>query len=775
MLLRFQIYKFSKAFASGPERTHLSRKLFESIATFVAPIAVAITGVWPLLIQHGVPAFQHDWIWPAARGQVFDFALSAMHAWQPSALGAPQSYPSPWLPYVVAATICFFVGTRLGLVLLLAALFVLSYFSCRQCLRGQGLTPNAAAAGALFFEASPMVLNLVHAGHWIELWSYALVPFVLARMLEPSKSWRGSITNGIMLGVASAQLQYFIFALFLVLILAKGRWTRFHTFASVVAIVFLFPTIILGIAEPTDPSLDLFRPYPEWARSQAASFGCAIRSLCYIGGYDRRLAAAVQWALFVPPMLGVVALVRFRMRTALALCVVLIGALLSSGVDSPLAAFWYWAYANVPVASMFRENYHFNFLTEFGSAFVIALSCDVFAKSARLVRGVLFGFVATLVCALSSQLSAGVPSYDLHTAAAALGSIGGRYAIYPGVPTWKIDDQSNHGYIPLLLPSGNAYPVNSIPLKFPIAAAFAAARECRLSDAERLLSRAGVRRIVTVPHLESAFTDALPPDLKVLARPLDKISCTPSDPLPAQRLDSISGSDGFGIRLDTDEVTIDAFGHERDLLAVSQTTSPSIGWARVALWPTLPYWTFLQRGGIFTFIRALSLPIAASYVIAGSVNGNTTSSACTKLRALDAYFTLFKCVANPAFDGTPPIVVARAFVEKPTWPTPATTRRTARVDILSESPEEIKARLDHHGSILIILRDQFDPQWRIDTKAIHVRLDEFYNGWLLPPGPSQTIRVDYEPTALFRICLLISMVMAVLGIARLFGLVIAGR
>ena len=710
---------------------------------------------------------QHDWIWPATGGQLRAFATTAFHAWHATALGDPATYPSPWLPYVVAALVSLPFGSHVGVTLLVGGSLVVAFASMFSLARSLGATPIGALAAAALYEASPVVLNLTHAGHWIELWSYALMPLAIARFRAVPTRWSW-LVRGVLFGIASAQFQDAFMGGFAALLLVpRARRTDLCVSLLVGALV-LSPEAILGVIDPHVPSLDVFQHYDVWARSQAASLECTVRTLCYIGAYDSVLAAPLRLVLFIPPILAALALVVVRSRVAIAtVAVAFVGAVLAAGVDSPLAPLWYWAYEHVAFASVFRENYHFSFLTELGIACAVGLVVTILsARNLTAARAVSMGCIAIAI-GVSANVTSGMPTYDFAHEVDAISTLSGRIALDTGILPYATRRDPNHGFVPMLLPVGAAIPVNGSPLKAPLAAAYAALRECRTDDARALLETAGVGAMVPEPRLVSAFSDAQADDVRGMFARSGAASCRVGPLHPRTRLESRIGSERFGTQPTSRDVAIAPEQREGDINTVSTAPSPGTAWARVGLWPTLPEWALLQRPGVFTTRASAEVDVPPSFVLVGSTTGDVHANACVLARRIDAHFELLRCRSHPILASEPPLVVAGIFANQPVLRGSTIAPTERGMTIVRADATSVDAHIAAGGATLLVLHDQFDPLWSLDVPGRHVLVDGFYNGWILAPGPERDVRVRFGGEAPFRLCLAISIALTLASIVVL--------
>jgi len=179
-------------------------------------------------------------------------------------------------------------------------------------------------------------------------------------------------------GISSAQQQFFLFAVVLILLAAprqRRSWIfRFAFRVLLVAFVFTAPQWILAttLAHGT---LEQYSPLLHWEYAQSAGLLSAVRILDYIGHYDNRFIGeqerALLWAL--PVLAGVSLFFLERTRERLLLGgMVAIGILASSGLRGPLAMPLTFLFSS-SASGIIRELYDFQALTVLGYAASISL------------------------------------------------------------------------------------------------------------------------------------------------------------------------------------------------------------------------------------------------------------------------------------------------------------------------------------------------------------------------------------------------------------------
>ncbi len=715
-----------------------------SAIELLAAIALAAIAVSALVPGAGVPALLQDWQWPSLSAQAGAFMTSGIEAWHRGGLGEPAVYPSPWLPYLVAGLACLAVGPHYAVVAILWALIVCSFLGVTSLCRTFQLPRVASSAAAAFYAAAPSVLNFVHAGHWLELWSYALLPVALARLRRPAFA-RSFLVDGVVIALACAQIQYVVMLPFCALVLGVQRTRAMLAPTALVAVAVISPMFVLGLIDPTRASLDVFHPYAYWVDSLSAPVACTLRALCYIGGYDASLSAIVRGALFAPLAL-VVAGAMYCSAGRKALVLLVASSLVVAGTFTILAPMWYAAFDKIDAFAVFREFYHASAIVELATALGIAAGLAALeAFRARLSLPFAIGTVA-LATTIAPSIASRVPEPDLRDQTARV--VGGeRFGIADEAAPWKMGE-STAGYLPFVIGDATDAFVGGVPLKAPIRLAESFARRCDIRASKAIYERAAVARVIQLPDVSSASD-------RSIGR-----ACSVGALRPAPRLDAPYAIVRFPIG--PDAARIDPVSTDVRLDKLSTSPAASRAWARTALAPELPQWIDTEDLGLYTLLARATLAIPPANVLAGDASGKMRARGCKMRARVDAHFSLFSCERDPEFTGAPPLVVARVFRREPS---PRKIFAAAPVTIVESSATHLKANVDAPRGALLVLREQFDRLWRIDVPARHVRVDGFYNGWIVAPETHGTIDVTFVGEAPHAASLTLSILVTVAALA----------
>lgn len=734
-----------------------------SAARGLGPIAAAIV---PFLVVagiaagHGIPAFQHDWLWPGSRLQAGNVAFAGMHAWRREGLGAPALYPLAWWVWLAAGASVFVAGPHLGLDLFAYAALAFAAWGFARCAAAYGAAPMGEVFATILAVGNPFVLNELQAGHLDMLWGYALLPHALATA-RTGRTWGGALAAGVLCGLAGAQQQYVVFAaaaIVAALAADRKRWKYLPAILLVAAIVNA-PEWVLLADGVRAARLDAMLPLRHWALVESSAPADAIRLLGYPAGYEQRLLPPlVAAALWLLPLLAVAGLA-VRRGIALELAAIAAVALaVTTGLRGPAAPIWSAFQAHSIASALFREFYDAAGAAALALSVLAALALSAPRAAGAAARAAAL-MLAAAACFTAIRAPQGIPRYSVparayERAAAVPGN--GRILALPAAQPATTGSGRVGGYAPLLLGIG-AHPSAVLP-STPAAVLYAASLH---GAAERAwLSRLDVAAAVPQPGLRTAFAQVVEPSLRgALPR---------STPEESQSYASIDAHrvavEPFSARPGTlaaryrgaRDLRAVAGGRRIALIPLERRPDPRTDWARTALWPVLPSWVFSQPASVFTLRTHAVLAIPPALVVAGSARGPVRG--CPTVLRLDAHFSLLRCGARPALQGAAPLVVAEAVAGgRPATPLAPSGARGA-VQPLDESASSITARIAARAGSALVLRESYDARWGIDVPgARHVVVDGYANGWVLPRDVDGVVHIRFAPAPLFHAALAASM------------------
>lgn len=277
----------------------------------------------PLALAPGVPAYQHDWLWPASRWQCASYAWLGFTPWLPNGTGMPAAYPQAWEPYAVAGSACGLFGPHAALCVLLLSIIAVGTISiCRLTNALAAVTPAGLGAAVLVFWGNPVILNEVQAGHIFFLWSYALIPAVLELAVRRRGIAHAALYTGAVVALAGAQQQFLAFGILSIVVLVMATYKRddisylLSTLGCAAAIT--SPAWILSLVASPMTLFGAQHAQIHWEYAQSAGFADAIRLTGYIGHYDGALPAMSTMALFLSPAIAAIVLVTQARRKVIA-------------------------------------------------------------------------------------------------------------------------------------------------------------------------------------------------------------------------------------------------------------------------------------------------------------------------------------------------------------------------------------------------------------------------------------------------------------------------
>src|SRR5579872_5188440 len=361
---------------------------------------VVCSTIWNVALVPGVPAFQHDWLWPVDASQFRSFAFEGATPWQSSGIGSPAVYPSGWWPYILAGAACTILGAHAAFVFVIALAVAISYLASYRLMQLLSFGQWASVAAAMIYSANPLVLNEIQAGHWIYLLAFALLPLI-AGLAFRGTGWRSALSLGVLLGLSAAQIQFLAMGAIVALTFACARQERSKalirvSFAIVVALVFSMPEWILGVLDRTPVPMSAYAPYVHWEAALSSDISHTVRLLGYIGGYDAKLLPTLtQQGLFVLPFLSLLSVAICRSRVAVA-CAFLgcFAIVLASGLNGPLAPYWIAGFQSFRPLSIFREFYHLLALAVLAYSVLCGMLCNQLAQKERVAR------VSSCICSI---------------------------------------------------------------------------------------------------------------------------------------------------------------------------------------------------------------------------------------------------------------------------------------------------------------------------------------------------------------------------------------
>lgn len=755
-------------------------------------IAVAVVVLLPFMLSGGVPAFQHDWVWPSASSQCVPLAVAGFEPWHDAGLGIPAVYPESFIYHSLAGGSCVAFGPRGGLIALLVAALLCCAFGYRVLCRAVAARENIAFSGIVSFAiaatamANPIVLNKIQAGHLKFILAYALLPWIAAASLRMAA--RGSVwLLGALLGIAAMDPQFLVFGPIVAIVWWwYGGARRPEAVVGAIAIAFAInlQQIVPAMWPSSPESLGALSPVLFWQRSQSGYPADAVRLLGYIGGYaTRNLPLWTKDAYWLLPACAVLLpLARFRARYLILAVLAGAGILAMSAWNTPLAPLWSFAFSHIRSTALFRESYNTAAVVFSAYAGGLAIGLHVLRQRAQWTAYGLCAALLVLAVVTASHAATGIPAYapatyesdTQHVLASAPGHF--RFAVVPGTaPITNASYPADGGYSPWAL-SFDRHATFFSPVPGNVELYTNALLASGNANADDWLRRDGIGLVQYLGGWRTTAVTQAEPSIRKAERALfTDVSVSESKAVRA------GGSTMVAVEpFDANAGTLaSAYSGARDLRAFGdgarpvalQTffsdVSPATGWARTALTPVLPAWSYAAPTALFTVRSTARLGVEPATIVAGDRSGGLSAHGCTIVRRLDAHFRVFACPANPVFRGTPPIVVSQAVIgAAPATELPRTGANGSAV-LMTYSPWSLTARVQAAPGSAIVLHQTYDDGWRSSIRhARHVIVDGYANAWIAPSRINADVHFWYAPAQEFFAALaasFITLIVAAMG------------
>ncbi len=746
------------------------------------PLLFIVLAIWPLASANGLPAFQQDWQWPVHPAQCAPYTYLGVQPWNSAGIGSAQSYPAPWLPYILSGSLCSLAGPHAGLVIYLIALLALSALGIAWLARMCKLGGIATGCAIACYLGNPVLLDKLHAGHLHFLFSYATLPWFLAAILD-ERTLRRPLLLGALLGVASAQQQFFVFGIGLGFLLGlrhgAGWFVRTGLPAVAVALLFTMPQWILAAHTASAANFNAYRPIVHWEESQSVPFPQAIRFLGYIGGYDRALPDWLRAMLWSFPLIALAGAVTTIVRRNERMWILggFTALLLVVGFYGPLAPLLSFLVERSAAFAAMRELYTFEAVVVLCYAMLIGLGIRGLSSNRRfkfsaLPLGVVL--IATALCVAAYE-TRNIPSYLLsHEGAALVTRIASargltRYLPVPSGLPQSVRGNSASGLSPFTLPIGAHASALDTLYETPYAS-IVAAQDASGQTPAPLLRALGISHVLAIAGVEQST--AYEPQLRSVFPPPATGAQTTwhLTELPAARITFLSiGSPQTVERMDTG-TPIDLNGESRDV-------NPKRGWARTALWNNLPGWMYDHPSGIFTTLPLATVGLPAhSSVLAGSADGKLAAAGCRRGQPVDMHFAVYNCDGAATFRGMAPIAVSEAISSGRIAFFRTSARGAHKLGIVEDRRWRATLTIAAPPGSVLVLRERYDPGWKCAScDAIHARADGFANAWIFPNGAHGRITLLFEPARTYFAALALSMAALLAAIIQSFLLYVRRR
>jgi hypothetical protein len=361
-------------------------------------LLAAFVAIFRLAFTPGIPAYQHDWMWPLTQTGVSAALADLRDGWSWMGDGHRHLYPFAIYLFVPLLWAMYLIGSKTVLVGYLFGCFALSGAGASAAARLLGVRSRAAElVAALLYAFSPVVFNKIAAGHYYYWIGYALLPWLLSLTCEPvreSRFWQRWALIALVLSVSWAQVQFlaFDFALLALVVLARVQRVGLRCITAAVAVALLTHVyaIVMLVHPPLTTSLASQHALPSGVISESAAWMEALRLDGYPPGYYFvTVVNRVPWGAILADLLvgvTVFALVGLvyasrskRYARPLVITVLLFtlgGFVVVTGVHGPLGSMVVIAFERVRALSILKELYHAMVIPALGVALGGAIVVD---------------------------------------------------------------------------------------------------------------------------------------------------------------------------------------------------------------------------------------------------------------------------------------------------------------------------------------------------------------------------------------------------------------
>lgn len=379
----------------------LSSKSIVSVVLFVVLSSIASS---PLLLRGGTVGLRHDWIIPPYSEQLVQLANSRGSLWDADNLGRFIAYPADYMLIFLLGMWGYLgingeVLSKAFVVLVPAA----AGWAFQRLCRRMGCRFWPSFAGGALYAFGPVMVNRLAAGQASYLFAYAVAPLAVSeffRVFQESSRPRfvGRLCLAALLfALAVAQIQFILLLGFVLLVVAllsdstKLR-VKFRNTFLVVAIALLtqLPLVIATLFNPTGIG-SLVAGASQSAQIRGSSVS-VLDGLSLVGYQPEYFEASLPPGAAGYFTAGAIFLVglsfllfsiayksEFRRRAVGFAAIYLTGLLLVTGTNPPGSILYSWL-INSPAASVFREMYHYTFLTAFGLSGLLAIGWHSFTS-----------------------------------------------------------------------------------------------------------------------------------------------------------------------------------------------------------------------------------------------------------------------------------------------------------------------------------------------------------------------------------------------------------
>lgn len=671
---------------------------------------------------------RHDWWMSPDAAGLRAQALTGLATWSNNGLGRPALYPNNYLFY------CFvWAFAQAAPIVALAA--VAALFSAVCAVAASTFTEvagsRAFAIGAMLLLCfNPWTYTELVAGHLPMLIAYAGLAWFSAEIARGRRASSLRLTLATLL--VAQQIQFLL--IFLVAALAAGfalrRWQPL-----IAALVLALPVwlgVLLGHAE-------LARiPYTlAWERSQSLALLAALQARGYFARYATALGTFGHAADAAFAILALLAAWLARARQALlAVAVALVAALITTGVDGPIASLYGFVVTHVQATGVFRELYDLIAVVTLGYLVAIAFATRRYPVIASIAIAIGAAWLLAWWHAPPARFwvaGAQLPRVRVHAPAQS------RVAFYPAFQPMSLGSKGSGVDPDVYDRPGGVSVLNTYLPEYPAVMAFS---RYATSGNTRLLRALSVSRIVERPWL---CTDLTTLAVQIAARSTQRRACGADAapvalaPLPEVTLashfavGSLDTNVGAGNLLVGDAVRagLASGPAPQPIAASSSAVDAHRAWVNARLFFVARPEIDQAYGGVYTASQQ-PLRVVASAVLA-EVRGSLWSDGRRVARTTRGYRWFALGPGRHTITCRGQCAVAAGAAAIPGVPTNPPRHRAAAVRATHLLPWLWRIALPaaKPGNLLRI-NVTYTRYWRIvgDRDFVHVRVDGAVNGWV---------------------------------------------
>lgn len=371
---------------------------FEKIKLILIILAYLLVGflsVRKLFFADGILGYRHDW-----SNFYYDLRYcydNAAYIWQGRSLGEIITYSGS--SYIVNLIIFLFslAGmstvfiSRIWIILLISGSGISLYLLTRSF----KLRNFPSFIAGLIYALSPVFFNNLIAGYSWYLFSYAITPLILLFFIHAINAktkpsfYINTILCGLLFALAISQIHYLVMIVFLMVVylfFSKGKISKkIYIFCFVSAICFLvhlswiIPTLGQGqnkISQITSAASVLTWNKALSADLQKEFFLTAFDSNRYFADIVKNNKWWQISSIFIPLLAFVSLIINRNKKTVYFALIAIIGIFLAKGLNPPLENISIFIYTKLQLLSIFRQSYHFMFLSALGISALVGLSIN---------------------------------------------------------------------------------------------------------------------------------------------------------------------------------------------------------------------------------------------------------------------------------------------------------------------------------------------------------------------------------------------------------------